>query len=223
MAAPTHVPGKPRRSRRKRRGRETKSPGRSRREPRTSSLSTLATTLWPSTTNGRWLLVGILALGFTLRAYKLLSMFPILVDESIYLRWAEIIDHQGQWFISLLDGKQPLTYWILALLRKISDVDPLLQGRLLSVFAGLLSTIGVFAIGRRLGGEAAGLLSAFLYACFPFALLFDRLAYTEAFVNLFGVAIVLTSLECFQESGQSWKRELTPECGRNVRPCDYRL
>ena len=153
-------------------------------------------------------MAGILALGFTLRAYKLLSMFPILVDESIYLRWAEIIDHQSQWFISLLDGKQPLTYWILALLRKISDVDPLLQGRLLSVFAGLLSTIGVFAIGRRLGGEAAGLLSAFLYACFPFALLFDRLAYTEAFVNLFGVAIVLTSLECFQESGQSWKREL---------------
>jgi len=37
-------------------------------------------------------------------------MFPILVDESIYLRWAEIIDHQGQWFISLLDGKQPLQY-----------------------------------------------------------------------------------------------------------------
>ncbi len=153
-------------------------------------------------------MLGILALGFALRAYKLLSMFPILVDESIYLRWAEIIDHQGQWFISLLDGKQPLTYWILALLRKISDVDPLLQGRLLSVFAGLLSTIGVFAIGRRLAGELAGLLSAFLYACFPFALLFDRLAYTEAFVNLFGIAIVLTSLECFQEPGKSWRREL---------------
>ncbi len=97
-------------------------------------------------------MAGILALGFTLRAYKLLSMFPILVDESIYLRWAEIIDHQGQWFISLLDGKQPLTYWILALLRKISDADPLLQGRLLSVFAGLLSTIGIFGIGRRLAG-----------------------------------------------------------------------
>ncbi len=153
-------------------------------------------------------MAGILALGFTLRAYKLLTMFPILVDESIYLRWAEIIDHQGQWFISLLDGKQPLTYWILALLRKVSGADPLFEGRLLSVFAGLLSTIGIFGIGRRLGGQAAGLLSAFLYACFPFALLFDRLAYTEAFVNLFGVAIVLTSLECFQGSGQSWKREL---------------
>ena len=40
-------------------------------------------------------MAGILALGFTLRAYKLLSMFPILVDESIYLRWAEIIGPPG--------------------------------------------------------------------------------------------------------------------------------
>ena len=112
-------------------------------------------------------MAGILALGFTLRAYKLLSMFPILVDESIYLRWAEIIDHQGQWFISLLDGKQPLTYWILAVLRKISDVDPLLQGRLLSVFAGLLSTIGVFAIGRRLGGGSGGAAFGFLLRLLP--------------------------------------------------------
>ena len=45
-----------------------------------------------------------------------MEMFPVLVDESIYMHWAEIIEHQGQWFISLLDGKQPLQYWVLAVL-----------------------------------------------------------------------------------------------------------
>ena len=71
----------------------------------------------PESRTGRRTLLGILVLGFALRAFKLTSLFPILVDESIYLRWAEIIDHQGQWFISLLDGKQPLQPWILALQR----------------------------------------------------------------------------------------------------------
>ena len=153
-------------------------------------------------------MAAILVIAALLRLYRLLDMFPVLVDESIYMRWAEIIDHQGQWFISLLDGKQPLTYWLLAAARKLWEGDPLLQARLISVLAGLLTTLGIFSIGRRLGGETAGLISAFLYACFPYALLYDRLAYTEAFVNLAGVAIVLSSIECFHRSSRSWMPEL---------------
>ena len=155
-------------------------------------------------------MLGILALAFLLRAFKLTTLLPILVDESIYLRWAEIIDHQNQWFISLLDGKQPLTYWLLAIQRMIWDGDPLAGARLLSVFAGLGSTVGVFAVGRLWSKEIGGLMAAFLYACFPLSLLYDRLAYTEGFVNFFGIAIVFTSLWCFSDSGGTWKRELEP-------------
>ena len=155
-------------------------------------------------------MLGILALAFLLRAFKLTTLLPILVDESIYLRWAEIIDHQNQWFISLLDGKQPLTYWLLAIQRMIWDGDPLAGARLLSVFAGLGSTVGVFAVGRLWSNEIGGLIAAFLYACFPLSLLYDRLAYTEGFVNFFGIAIVFTSLWCFSDSGGTWKRALAP-------------
>ncbi len=141
-------------------------------------------------------------------------MYPVQLDEAIYLRWAEIIDHQGQWFISLLDGKEPLTYWILAVLRKVLGGDPLFEARALSAAAGTLSTWGLFAVGRRVGGENAGLLAAGLYACFPYALVYDRLAYTEAVVNLFGIVIVLTSLIAFEgdDAGRegSWKRALAP-------------
>ena len=69
--------------------------------------------LVPETALGKRALLGVLALALLLRGVNLLGMFPVLVDESIYLRWAEIIDNQGQWFISLLDGKQPLHPWFL--------------------------------------------------------------------------------------------------------------
>ena len=154
------------------------------------------------------MMAAILLLAFLLRVTRLMEMFPVLVDESIYMHWAEIIEHQGQWFISLLDGKQPLQYWVLAVVRMIFGGDPLLEGRLVSVGAGLLSTVGVFAIGKRLGGDTAGLISASLYAVFPFALLYDRLAYTEAFVNLNGIAIALTALLAFGEPKKNWTPEI---------------
>ncbi len=168
----------------------------------------------PQGSNQRLILGGILVLAALLRAFHLTTLFPILVDEAIYLRWAEIIDHQGQWFISLLDGKPPLSYWFLAVGRFLSDGDPLFQGRLLAVLAGLLSTFGIFQVARRIAprpqAEAAGLLAAGLYAIFPWALLYDRLAYTEAWVNLFGIAIAWTSLVCFEKAGENWSRELGP-------------
>ena len=153
-------------------------------------------------------MAAVLAVAFGFRVARLMEMFPILVDESIYLHWAEIIEHQGQWFISLLDGKQPLQYWVLAVVRMVFGGDPLLEGRLVAVGVGLLSTAGVFAIGKRLGGDTTGLISASLYAVFPFALLYDRLAYTEAFVNLNGITIALTALFAFGEPKKNWAPEI---------------
>ncbi len=70
--------------------------------PQPSFLSKVVAELWPRDNTAGKVLAAILVLAFFLRAYKLTTLFPVLVDESIYLRWAEIIHHQGQWFISLL-------------------------------------------------------------------------------------------------------------------------
>lgn len=149
------------------------------------------------------ILAAILVLGLALRVFRLMENFPIVGDESIYLRWAEIIDHQGQWFISLLDGKQPLPFWLLALQRFAWDGDPLLAARLLSVAAGLLATAGIYVIGKRLAGASAGLTGALLYAALPWAIMYDRLAFVESLVNLAGVSIVYTAIRCFQREGDS--------------------
>ncbi len=154
--------------------------------------------LTPFFTGQRLVLLAILLLAAALRAAYLIDDFPIITDEAIYLRWGEIIQNQGQWFVSLLDGKQPFSYWIIALTRFISDGDPLFAGRMISVFAGVLTTLTIYAIGRDLSGARAGLAGAFLYAVLPWAMVYDRLAYGEALVNLFGALIVYTSVRGFQ-------------------------
>ncbi len=157
----------------------------------------------------RWTLAGIVLAALWLR-FQNLESIPIAGDESVYVRWAEIIVHQQQWFISLLDGKQPLSYWLYALTRSVWPDDPLFGPRAISALAGVARTLGLFAIGRRLSGEPAGLMAAFLYAFFPYALLYDRLAYTEGLVNLAGVMIVYASIVCFDSPDLSWKRALGP-------------
>ncbi|HYM13579.1 MAG TPA: glycosyltransferase family 39 protein, partial [Bryobacterales bacterium] len=195
-------PGSPARKPGKRRRREQAIPAA---EP--AGPPPLRWSLLPDASSTRQALAAILALSLGLRLYHLLSI-PMAGDESNYLRWTEIILHQKEWFVSLLDGKQPLSYWLYALARALWPGDPLYSARLVSVLSGALSTLGVCAIARRLAGDAAGLLAACLYGFLPYALLYDRLAYTESLVNLAGIAIVYTSLVCFESP--TWKRALIP-------------
>jgi 4-amino-4-deoxy-L-arabinose transferase-like glycosyltransferase len=136
----------------------------------------------------------ILALAAALRAWHVGRLIPIMIDETIYLRWAEIIHHQGQFFISLLDGKTPLSFWILALARIIYHGDPLLTARLISVATGTASTWLLFALGHRLAGPIAAYTTAVLYALLPYGLLYDRVAYTDTFVNFCGIQLAYVSV-----------------------------
>jgi 4-amino-4-deoxy-L-arabinose transferase-like glycosyltransferase len=138
-----------------------------------------------------------------LRIWRL-DALPIGGDESVYLRWSEIAAHQGQWFISLLDGKQPLCTWLYALAYFFDAEDPVLAARWYSALAGAAAALGIYAVARRLGGEVAGLVAGGLYVFLPYGLFYDRLAYAEALVNLSGVVIVYASLRCFRQEGASW-------------------
>jgi hypothetical protein len=172
-------------------------------------IARLAETLLPASKANRWALLGILATALALRIYKLLDLFVPLGDEAIYMRWAEIIDTQGQWFISLIDGKPPLSYWLLAIMRMVNEGDPLLQIRIVSVAVGLASTLCIFALTRKLANgpraDRAGLVAAGLYALFPWAVLYERIGYAECFVNLFGLLIALVSVSIFQRESVSVK------------------
>ena len=104
----------------------------------------------------------------------------------------------------MLDGKQPLSYWLYALLR-YAGVDPLLGVRGLSAVAGGLTALLVYAIGKRVAGVAAGLVGALCWTVFPWSLVYDRLGLTEALVNLAGACIVYTTLLAFAGNRICWK------------------
>lgn len=129
----------------------------------------------------------ILALFLALRLTHILSL-PIFTDEAIYVRWAQIAKQDANWrFISLTDGKQPLFVW-LEMISMHFFKDPLFAGRIVSVFAGLGSMIGLFFLGRELfKNRWIGLLSAFIYVIFPFSLVYDRMAIYDSLVGTFSI------------------------------------
>jgi uncharacterized membrane protein len=144
-------------------------------------------------------------IGLICRSIKLTTLFPILVDEAIYMRWAEIIHHQKEWFISLLDGKTPLLFWLYASLRLVIP-DPLLADRLVSVCAGCMTIVLLYRIAYLCAGTRAGVVAAALTSVLPFGTLYDRLGYADSVVNLFGVCVVYASIAAFGKSDIAWSR-----------------
>lgn len=124
---------------------------------------------------------------FIMRLYHLTSL-PIFTDEAIYLRWAQIAKNDANWrFISLTDGKQPLLIWFTLIAMRFFQ-DPLFSGRIVSVFAGFFTMIGLFVLGKLVFKNTwIGILSAFLYLFFPFGLVYDRMALYDSLVGTFAV------------------------------------
>jgi len=124
-----------------------------------------------------------------------LTLIPIFTDEAIYIRWGQIaLQDPVHRFISLEDGKQPMFVWLmLPALKWISD--PLMAGRLVSVFSGSLSLMGLIALSWRLFGEKISWFTGFIYIISPFFLLYDRLALYDSLTTALMVwALFLTIL-----------------------------
>ncbi|MBI3576776.1 glycosyltransferase family 39 protein [Candidatus Gottesmanbacteria bacterium] len=118
-----------------------------------------------------------------------LTLLPIFTDEAIYIRWSQIGAQDANWrFISLTDGKQPMFTWIAMVLLRLLHGDPLFIGRLVSVFAGAASALGIAFLGYELfRKKSIALWSSLLYVLSPFALLYDRMALYDSLVAAFSI------------------------------------
>lgn len=133
-----------------------------------------------------------------------LNIIPIFADEAIYIHWAQIAWHDHtQRFISLTDGKPPLHTWLMIPWLKIIK-DPLIAGRMLSVFAGLLTLIGVYLIVKRIFTKHEAIVAAFLVALCPYLVFYDRLAVADSLLTVLGVWSFYLALELIN----------TPDLGR---------
>ncbi|HWS49331.1 MAG TPA: glycosyltransferase family 39 protein [Candidatus Methanoperedens sp.] len=134
------------------------------------------------------LILGIICLiYFVSRIYRLDSL-PVFGDEAIYLRWSQIIKSVDTLrFIPQSDGKQPLFMWLTAISLKFIE-DPLVAGRIISIFAGAGSIVFLFLISKSF-------LPSLLYLFLPFTFFFDRLATADSLLSFWGILSLYLSLK----------------------------
>jgi hypothetical protein len=166
--------------------------------------------------NNFWLrvlsLIVIVGLYFFSRIQHLDSI-PVFGDEAIYIRWSQIIKSEETLrFIPQTDGKQPLFMWFTAVVFHFVS-DPLIAGRLISVFSGFLTLIAIFIITCitvdfsfpardpiKFIKESVhdnfsyGLISTVIYLFLPFSFFFDRMAVPDNTLSMFGSWSLLFAL-----------------------------
>lgn len=124
-----------------------------------------------------------------------LKLIPIFTDEAIYTFWAQVaLDDPAHRFISLQDGKQPLFIWLAAILQKFIS-DPLIASRMVSVFAGFGSIIGIYLLAKELFSEKVAKIATIFYLILPFTLLYDKLALVDSLLTMFGIYAVFLSVK----------------------------
>ena len=138
---------------------------------------------------GKTILIGfaIVVLFFVLRLINL-TLFPIFADEAIYIRWAQVMKSEPTLrFLPLSDGKQPLFMWLMIPFFKFFT-DPLVAGRMLSVFSGLASLVGLFLLTYYLfKSKRAALITILFYTFLPYTFFFDRMALVDSLLLAFGI------------------------------------
>ena len=139
-------------------------------------------------------ILGIIILFFLLRLPNL-TIWPIFADEAIYLRWAQVMRNEPTLrFLPLSDGKQPFYMWIaMASLRFFAD--PLFGGRLISVFAGFGSLVGImFLTWQLFKNKKTVFLAGLFLAVTPYFVFFDRLALVDSLLTCFGIWTFLLAI-----------------------------
>lgn len=135
------------------------------------------------------LFLGLVAAYFIIRLPNL-TLQPIFADEAIYIRWAQVMKAEPTLrFLPISDGKTPLFMWTLMPLLKFIH-DPLLAGRLLSVFVGFFTFSGVYFLARKVFNSRVAFWSALLYVITPYTVFFDRMALVDSMLAAFTVWII---------------------------------
>jgi 4-amino-4-deoxy-L-arabinose transferase-like glycosyltransferase len=149
-----------------------------------------------------------LALLFLLTRLPNLTLTGMGYDEATYLYWGQHI--AGNWeerfFGAGIGGKQPLHAWLVALSESII-ADPVLAGRLVSVFTGALTLLALYLTARRLFSRRVAIMAGLLYVVCPFTLVFDRQAMIDSLLSAEAMWMLYFGIRLLN------RRELLPVLG----------
>jgi hypothetical protein len=165
---------------------------------------------------------GVLVLLHLLVRLPNVRAMPAFVDEGIYVRWAQMIadDPLKNLWVSMVDAKLPLHYWLLAGFYKLGG-DPLTSARIASVVFGAATIPLVWALWEELrrlaawrservaGGVWPPVVAALFLIFSPLVGFFQRMGLAEALVLMEGVAVAWAALRyARQAAGESPRRGL---------------
>lgn len=144
-----------------------------------------------------------------------LTKLPVFADESIYIRWAQLIqdDPTRYAFLSMLDGKPPLYIWMLSIVLRLFP-DPLLVGRAFSLLVGFLMLFVMRGLVREWTTKKLPIvLVTIAGTLLPFWFFSSRMALMDELLTfLIGIAILATLKICFsfqKNEKVSWQWVLT--------------
>ena len=133
---------------------------------------------------------------------------PLLLNDSLYYTAQAQQIPDGRWFREIFvdhPGAEhgPLTSLVLAPVSWMGDPVP--WQRLVTVVLGVVAVALIGVLGRRVGGDAVGLVAAAIAAAYPNLWLNDGLVMSESLATVLVVAALLTLLDLRQrlESGDS--------------------
>ena len=137
-------------------------------------------------------IAGLLVLYLATRLVSLTAL-PIFFDETGHIRWAIWIS-QGHKLDKPWQYGKGLPIFVNALVFPWARAHYLWASRALTVLFGAGTLTGAVLLGRALGPPATGVLAGLFYVACPYALIYDRLALTDAALGTFAVFVVLLSL-----------------------------
>ncbi len=148
----------------------------------------------------------ILTLLYLLVHLVKLTALPVFADESIYIRWAQLIidDWRQYLFFPLNDGKTPMFVWLLVPFQLIFS-DPLLASRFLSVLAGAIQLWVMKLIAEQLGFKPIyQCLTMLLTAILPFWFFHHHMALMEGLLTLFLSLTLLNVIKLVKSSSNNF-------------------
>ncbi|NCN45861.1 MAG: hypothetical protein COZ34_02585 [Candidatus Pacebacteria bacterium CG_4_10_14_3_um_filter_34_15] len=135
--------------------------------------------------HGNLIIFGLIAF-YLVTHLSALTSLPVFADESIYIRWAQLIidDWQRYLFFPMNDGKTPLFIWLLVPFQFLFK-DQLFAGRFVTVLVGLAQVLMNMKIIQVLGGKRkTQILTGIFTIILPFWYFHHRMALMDGLLTL---------------------------------------
>lgn len=149
------------------------------------------------------LLFQIVILALVVLRFINLTTIPIFIDEQTHLRMGEgTLKHLNSPFFTVQSRIFPVVPWILGIFQIILGwlFNPLLLGRIVMVFADLLSAFFIYLIGKNLFEKRFGVICAIVYLSLPLNFFHSRTAVLEPVTSMFFLAALHVFIGMFLKS-----------------------